>query len=1144
MKRLAALLLLLGLPARAGSFHCVWNFEDFTGGSMAVRQVTLQPVAAYGVNTNTPAIIPGDLRSYRTTSATSLTVSNLINGRAYRVSFYGPLTPWGTNLVTVFTNNFDATVSGLVNAADYLAAPLQVDNNVVAYSQAGADARFHNVSGDSSTNPVFYGTIQFPATNVNGYVWTATNDTGAGFWSESLGGGSGKFPAAGNNVTAVTNGNTVTISADVSAASVAAKANTNAPTLFGRNILLARSASPGVEIPYATLALAMADAAAGDTILIRGSNYVAAPVVLKDGVTLSGHGNNSLLNGDSGSFLLIWTNSNVTVKDLKLRSTSTAIGWLTTDRYVITNCTFRGLDIYATTNGVYLTGPAPTNRVEALFKDCVINTHTNNAFGYGAAFGLATNSAVVLQNCNVYGGIDGAIGQGHRGGNLFILGGIYTSDLDGITSAGGDVLAIGARSRGNISGGGGSNGDLFQDDGTLTALWCDYETVDDGVIGLHRIPGSLEVVGAVTANSFAGSGGSLTVDASGFNGNLATGDNTLQEVAQKLDDLVVTGGGIGVTNGSGTNVTLYTPDNDPNATVPALTLMPLEKRTTPGGAALLVEAHPPYTNDLFKGVYRKVSYVSTNTYGDLRPDVIFSHGYNIAGNASGVSSFGATDTNEPSWLEQRESRWQNLGSQSQLEWWNGFNTPFTPWGTNFGMRFLAFDLVWDTTNRTYVSSDGNVMAGSFSFFNPLNSGVAGMLWQPASPSQSGSLLTLRGSLTTETNDSGSSGINILGGSFKIAAPASVGGAFNVFLRQDWNNSFGQKPHFFIYPQGSALRQLFFGNPNSASENWTNVAASTNFEVYGHSKVRGTASFGASSTMGFVRLWDARDTGLWAAILMRDDSDTTSMVFSNSAGDFHFVGGGSVNAAGGFVGPGSGLTGDDEAYDATGWNGDTSFPTKNAVRDKIESLGGGSVSDAAYSSSWNGDTTTAPSKNAVFDELDDRPRVLHRASAAIGFTNSSDENTIMSFTLPANTLGTNRSVQINLGGGVYNQQAGGATGNWRLRVYLGDTKIYDDLSASVSSQPNFRPIYLDFSIAAQGSAAQTMIGQMMFVDKVTSATTGYGDISSAANIQGLASVGGLSTVDLSTNVTISITAQMSVATNAMWVNAAYSKAVLY
>lgn len=43
------------------------------------------------------------------------------------------------------------------------------------------------------------------------------------------------------------------------------------------------------------------------------------------------------------------------------------------------------------------------------------------------------------------------------------------------------------------------------------------------------------------ATTFSGAGGELTLDASGFNQNLATTDNTLQEVAQKLDDLSVSG---------------------------------------------------------------------------------------------------------------------------------------------------------------------------------------------------------------------------------------------------------------------------------------------------------------------------------------------------------------------------------------------------------------------------------------------------------------------------------------------------------------------------------------------------------------------------------------------------------------------------
>lgn len=65
---------------------------------------------------------------------------------------------------------------------------------------------------------------------------------------------------------------------------------------------------------------------------------------------------------------------------------------------------------------------------------------------------------------------------------------------------------------------------------------------------------------------------------------------------------------------------------------------------------------------------------------------------------------------------------------------------------------------------------------------------------------------------------------------------------------------------------------------------------------------------------------------------------------------------------------------DEAYDPTNWNASLEVPTKNAVRDKIETVTGGEtgalVSDTAYDAgSWNGVTGIAPSKNAVRDKVE-------------------------------------------------------------------------------------------------------------------------------------------------------------------------------
>lgn len=55
------------------------------------------------------------------------------------------------------------------------------------------------------------------------------------------------------------------------------------------------------------------------------------------------------------------------------------------------------------------------------------------------------------------------------------------------------------------------------------------------------VNGYLDYLDPATFLTPSGVGGALTVTATGFDGNLATTDNTVQEIAQKLDDLVATG---------------------------------------------------------------------------------------------------------------------------------------------------------------------------------------------------------------------------------------------------------------------------------------------------------------------------------------------------------------------------------------------------------------------------------------------------------------------------------------------------------------------------------------------------------------------------------------------------------------------------
>ena len=57
--------------------------------------------------------------------------------------------------------------------------------------------------------------------------------------------------------------------------------------------------------------------------------------------------------------------------------------------------------------------------------------------------------------------------------------------------------------------------------------------------------------------------------------------------------------------------------------------------------------------------------------------------------------------------------------------------------------------------------------------------------------------------------------------------------------------------------------------------------------------------------------------------------------------------------------------DNTAYDASSWNNSMVAATKNAIRDKIETM----ISDAEYDETWDGITTVAPSKNAVYDKFE-------------------------------------------------------------------------------------------------------------------------------------------------------------------------------
>lgn len=88
---------------------------------------------------------------------------------------------------------------------------------------------------------------------------------------------------------------------------------------------------------------------------------------------------------------------------------------------------------------------------------------------------------------------------------------------------------------------------------------------------------------------------------------------------------------------------------------------------------------------------------------------------------------------------------------------------------------------------------------------------------------------------------------------------------------------------------------------------------------------------------------------------------------------------------GGVNQGGGSTVDDTAYDATSWNGDTTHaPSKNAVRDKIETMSAGGVTPPGSLSNlliWlKADAITGKSDNDTLDYFEDSSGLAHPYTA--------------------------------------------------------------------------------------------------------------------------------------------------------------------
>lgn len=209
--------------------------------------------------------------------------------------------------------------------------------------------------------------------------------------------------------------------------------------------------------------------------------------------------------------------------------------------------------------------------------------------------------------------------------------------------------------------------------------------------------------------------------------------------------------------------------------------------------------YPPWTTAGFTGRWNEGWHIVANAFDETHPDITHFWGYN----ADGFSP------NEPRFTEQQETHWQNLAGNTQLEWWKAVGNPTNGFGTNYVFRWEGLDLVWNTTTKTFVSSDMHWRVHDFNWENPDTPNTNGFN-VTFNRNKWGAVGTFKGIMTFTTNDNSSGGISVYGGTAVIG---DTTGAKGFRLRYDYSGSIGHAGQSAIYEVDVGQGFLILGHTN-------------------------------------------------------------------------------------------------------------------------------------------------------------------------------------------------------------------------------------------------------------------------------------------------------------------------------------------
>ncbi|MCI0558811.1 MAG: hypothetical protein MN733_09965 [Nitrososphaera sp.] len=157
-----------------------------------------------------------------------------------------------------------------------------------------------------------------------------------------------------------------------------------------------------------------------------------------------------------------------------------------------------------------------------------------------------------------------------------------------------------------------------------------------------------------------------------------------------------------------------------------------------------------------------------------------------------------------------------------------------------------------------------------------------------------------------------------------------------------------------------------------------------------------------------------------------------------------------------------------------------------------------------------------------------PVVLDREVADLTVVNTAVETSVFSHSVPANSMGTNRALNLVLIGDVLQNNTGE---NLTLRIKFGGTTIWQDASNAFAADADRRGFFLEIWLANRGATNSQIGGGVVSPQAtaiVTAPTTGIAGDLGDAGMDGSPMTFAASSIDTTAAATLDVTIQWTTA----------------